>query len=76
MTSSDWQMINSPTYAQQLSPDPWLSGNFKVGGKKQQRTKKELYIIAKRLGISGRSYMSKAELESAIRKNKLSGKNK
>ncbi|MBB4078814.1 hypothetical protein GGR28_001431 [Lewinella aquimaris] len=35
----------------------------------EDRTKKELYDAAKRIGIAGRSKMSKAELIDALRNN-------
>ncbi|WP_372752512.1 Rho termination factor [Mariniflexile sp.] len=44
----------------------------KKGGKAkpyEERTKKELYVQAKNIGISGRSKMNKGELITALRNN-------
>jgi hypothetical protein len=71
MSSTDWGGTNNSTTGQDLSEDPWLTCNFQVkwgmyGGEKS-KTKKDLYKIAQRLAVKGRSVLDKAGLIAAIK---------
>jgi hypothetical protein len=56
-----------PVTSPSTSPQPASSSNGSPSNGSRGATKAELYEEAQRLGIEGRSKMSKAELERAIR---------